>query len=229
MKSSCEDDSKSAFTPNVFPLHWWPGGSWMYRSHWRTAKKILKLLPKTLLQWWEKQGGEFPPQFESWQITGKATELRSGSMISPKIKAGLGSSSKNLSGSGERLSADGFQAQEEPECSSGSTQPQVIKYFTFFFFSEKWESWFRDHILHKIRVKQLFLCPFSLPCSAWIPRQTQIFPGTGGISKTCRTTRKLLLDVHRAFCANQGANCSAKYYSWDWTSANCKNIFLTCG
>lgn len=134
MKSSCEDDSKSAFTPNVFPLHWWPGGSWMYRSHWRTAKKILKLLPKTLLQWWEKQGGEFPPQFESWQITGKATELRSGSMISPKIKAGLGSSSKNLSGGGERLSTDGFQAQEEPECSSGSTQPQVIKYFTFFFF-----------------------------------------------------------------------------------------------
>jgi len=30
-----------------------------------------------------------------------------------------------------------------------------------------------------------------------------------------RITIKLFLDIYRSFCANQRANSSAKYYSWD--------------
>lgn len=76
-----------------------------------------------------KVGSEILPQkLNPDKSLGNVTELNDGLLIYPRIKTGLGSGSLNAAslsegGGGGRLNTEGFQMQEEPDCSSSSTLP----------------------------------------------------------------------------------------------------------
>lgn len=160
-------------------------------------------------------------------------------MVYPSIGSALGSGGSNATKSfwwgGETTEHWWVSTARKPDCSNGSTLSWVIKYFSVILRNEIVGS---DHVSLTIRVgrsefsllvQHQLWGSYVLHCldakaNTDIPKNRRegfqkpaLLPG--------RITIKLFLDMHGSFCANQ----RAKYYSWDWTSANCKNIFLACG
>lgn len=160
-------------------------------------------------------------------------------MIYPSIGSALSSGGSNAtshSKRGEKTEHWWVPTARKPDYINGSTLPWVIKYFSVILRNEIVGS---DHVSLAISMGQsefsLLVHPqpwgsYVLRCldakaNIDIPKNRREGFQKPALLSNRITYIKPFLDMHGSFCANQ----RAKYYSWDWTSANCKNIFLACG